>query len=73
MDGQRLRRSCMPLSSESAEPLSWSDLASLAMPEPNRIEGPTSAQATLRLFGQPESNVMVTLYRDHHALSLIHI
>jgi glutathione S-transferase len=37
------------------------------MPEPNRIEGPTSAQATLRLFGQPESNVMVTLYRDHHA------
>ena len=57
----------MPLSSESAEPLSWSDLASLAMPEPNRIEGPTSAQATLRLFGQPESNVMVTLYRDHHA------
>ena len=40
----------MPLSSESAEPLSWSDLASLAMPEPNRIEGPTSAQATLRLF-----------------------
>ena len=57
----------MRLSSESAEPLSWSDLASLAMPEPNRIEGPTSAQATLRLFGQPESNVMVTLYRDHHA------
>ena len=57
----------MPLSSESAEPLSWSDLDSLAMPEPNRIEGPTSAQATLRLFGQPESNVMVTLYRDHHA------
>ncbi|MFO7629669.1 MAG: glutathione S-transferase [Prochlorococcaceae cyanobacterium] len=31
------------------------------------VEGPTSAQARLRLFGQPESAVRVTLYRDHHA------
>jgi glutathione S-transferase len=32
-----------------------------------RCHGPTSAQATLRLFGQSESAVRVTLYRDHHA------
>jgi glutathione S-transferase len=32
-----------------------------------RIHGPTNAQAVLRLFGQPESAVRVTLYRDHHA------
>lgn len=32
-----------------------------------RCHGPTSAQATLRLFGQTESSVRVTLYRDHHA------
>ena len=57
----------MLLTSESAEPLSWSELASLAKAAPNLIEGPTSAQATLRLFGQPETSVNVTLYRDHHA------
>jgi len=32
-----------------------------------RRDGPTSAQATLRLFGARESDVRVTLYRDHHA------
>jgi glutathione S-transferase len=31
------------------------------------VEGPTNAQARLRLFGRPESEVRVTLYRDHHA------
>ena len=67
MDGERLHQSCMPPSSESAEPLRWSELTGLAKAEPNRIEGPTNAQATLRLFGQPESSLMVTLYRDHHA------
>ena len=32
-----------------------------------RINGPTNAQATLRLFGCAESEVRVTLFRDHHA------
>jgi glutathione S-transferase len=45
--------------------LSWSELESLVPPEPD--ETPTSAQSLLRLFGQPESAVRVTLYRDHHA------
>ncbi|TVS05271.1 MAG: glutathione S-transferase family protein [Cyanobium sp. PLM2.Bin73] len=41
----------------------------MVAPEPlaSPGEGPTSAQARLRLFGQPESAVRVTLYRDHHA------
>ncbi len=50
-----------------AEALSWSALAALAPPTAERIEGPANAQATLRLFGQPEASVRVTLFRDHHA------
>ncbi|QVL53855.1 MAG: glutathione S-transferase family protein [Cyanobium sp. M30B3] len=53
-------------------PLSWSELEALVAGDPartgsGRSEGPTNAQARLRLFGQPESSVRVTLYRDHHA------
>jgi glutathione S-transferase len=57
-----------PLTTPSpAGPLSWEQLEALAPPEPDRVHGPTSAQATLRLFGAEESVVRVTLYRDHHA------
>ena len=49
------------------EALSWEELTAKALPEPDRVNGPTNAQATLRLFGQQESSVRVTLYRDHHA------
>lgn len=48
-------------------PLSWSELAALTDFQPDLVHGPTNAQARLRLFGQPESAVRVTLYRDHHA------
>jgi glutathione S-transferase len=51
----------------SATPLSWSELEPWAAAEPDRVQGPTNAQAQLRLFGAPESAVRVTLYRDHHA------
>ena len=47
--------------------LSWETLEELSSPEPNLIEGPNSSQASLRLFGQSENNLRVTLYRDHHA------
>ena len=47
--------------------LSWSELEVMAPPAAERVEGPANAQATLRLFGQPESSVRVTLFRDHHA------
>ncbi len=59
----------------AAEPLSWGELEALLPPglatgedtSADPADGPTSAQALLRLFGQPESAVRVTLYRDHHA------
>ncbi|MCP9928922.1 glutathione S-transferase family protein [Cyanobium sp. CH-040] len=62
----------------AGEPLGWAELESLVPPElapaatagqsgAAPVDGPTSAQALLRLFGQPESAVRVTLYRDHHA------
>ena len=56
----------LPTSAET-EALGWSDLEALAATAPDRIEGPTNAQSVLRLFGQPEQAVRVTLYRDHHA------
>jgi glutathione S-transferase len=55
------------MDSEPSGILSWSELESLAPALPDRITGPTSAQATLRLFGHSEQAVRVTLYRDHHA------
>jgi len=48
-------------------PLSWTELEALALVPPDPVNGPTNAQARLRLFGHPESNVRVTLYRDNHA------
>ncbi len=36
-------------------------------PPPDRLNGPTNAQASLRLFGRSEAEVRVTLFRDHHA------
>jgi len=50
-----------------AGPLSWEELEAIAPAEADRVNGPTNAQATLRLFGQEEGSVRVTLYRDHHA------
>jgi glutathione S-transferase len=48
-------------------PLSWTELESLTDFQIDRVNGPTNAQARLRLFGHPESDVRVTLYRDNHA------
>ena len=57
----------MPHPPAVATALSWPELEALAAAETDRVEGPTNAQATLRLFGQPHESVEVTLYRDHHA------
>ena len=57
----------MPPTSAPTEALSWSALEELSANQPDRTQGPTNAQAVLRLFGQAESSVRVTLYRDHHA------
>jgi glutathione S-transferase len=51
-------------------PLSWQELTDLAIAQftpSDPVNGATNAQARLRLFGQPESVVRVTLYRDNHA------
>jgi glutathione S-transferase len=48
-------------------PLSWTELEALTDFQIDTVNGPTNAQARLRLFGCPESAVRVTLYRDHHA------
>jgi glutathione S-transferase len=50
------------------KPLSWQELKELnSYTEPDRVSGVTSSQATLRLFGQGEDQVRLTLYRDNHA------
>ncbi|WP_017300702.1 glutathione S-transferase family protein [Nodosilinea nodulosa] len=51
----------------TSAPLSWSALEDMADFSVDYANGPTNAQAQLRLFGQPESAVRVTLYRDNHA------
>lgn len=51
----------------SATPLTWSELDALADFDIDNVNGPTNAQSTLRLFGRPESEIRVTLYRDNHA------
>merc|ERR1712156_262878 len=49
-------------------PLSWKELGTLIKRiHKDFVNGPPTSQACLRLFGQPESSVRVTLYRDHHA------
>jgi glutathione S-transferase len=46
---------------------SWSELAALTDFTTDPVNGPTNAQSRLRLFGQSESDIRVTLYRDNHA------
>ncbi|WP_008314633.1 glutathione S-transferase family protein [Leptolyngbya sp. PCC 6406] len=48
-------------------PLSWSELETLTDFHRDPIHGPTNSQSRLRLFGQFETDVRVTLYRDNHA------
>ncbi|WP_088240035.1 glutathione S-transferase family protein [Calothrix rhizosoleniae] len=48
-------------------PLSWQELETLTNYQIDTINGPTNSRARLRLFGKPESEVRVTLYRDNHA------
>jgi len=47
--------------------LSWTELEALTDFQIDTVNGPTNAQARLRLFGRSESDVRVTLYRDNHA------
>ena len=53
--------------SSPGTPLSWEALDKLCTYTYDPVIGPTNAHSRLRLFGQSESSVRVTLYRDHHA------
>jgi glutathione S-transferase len=55
------------MASTGQEVLDWQELERLGASPADPVNGPTSAQARLRLFGQPEEAVRVTLFRDHHA------
>ncbi|MBV5260079.1 glutathione S-transferase family protein [Synechococcus moorigangaii CMS01] len=48
-------------------PLSWPELEALTDFHLDYENGPTNAQSCLRLFGQSEEDIRVTLYRDNHA------
>jgi glutathione S-transferase len=48
-------------------PLSWEELSTLTDFHIDTVNGTTNSQARLRLFGQSEAAVRVTLYRDNHA------
>jgi glutathione S-transferase len=48
-------------------PLTWPELQAHTTWQIDPANGPTNAQSRLRLFGQPESAIRVTLFRDHHA------
>ncbi|MEA5464876.1 glutathione S-transferase family protein [Leptothoe sp. PORK10 BA2] len=50
----------------SVRPLTWSELEALDTLQTDPVNGPTNAQARLRLFGQTEADVRVTLFRDNH-------
>ena len=64
---EQLPAPASPAAMVPAGPLSWEELEAIVPAEADRVNGPTNAQATLRLFGQEEGSVRVTLYRDHHA------
>ncbi|MEM6835819.1 MAG: glutathione S-transferase family protein [Cyanobacteria bacterium P01_C01_bin.120] len=51
----------------TTQSLSWPDLEAKTSSSIDPVSGPTNAQARLRLFGQSEADVRVTLYRDNHA------
>jgi glutathione S-transferase len=55
------------VSSAPVHPLSWDELTLYTTSEQERVQGPTNAQANLRLFGHDPNSVRVTLFRDHHA------
>lgn len=48
-------------------PLGWAELEAVSIPIIDPERGPTSSQATLRLFEENRDSIRITLYRDHHA------
>ena len=55
------------LNEMTTTPLTWEQLAELTDFAIDPVNGVTNSQSTLRLFGQTEADVRVTLFRDNHA------
>ena len=49
------------------EILTWDDLNKFEIDDLDRVNGFNNSYSNLRLFGNPENDVMVTLYRDRHS------
>ena len=47
--------------------LTWADLNKFEVEDLDRVNGINNSYSNLRLFGNPENDVMVTLYRDRHS------
>ena len=47
--------------------LTWDDLNKFEIDDLDRVNGFNNSYANLRLFGHPENDVIVTLYRDRHS------
>ncbi len=52
---------------KTMDSLSWEDLQKLTEKETDTVNGPNNSQSKLRLFGNSENDIKVTLFRDHHA------
>ena len=52
---------------EATKALSWEELESLTDKDTDLINGPNNSYSLLRLFGQDNSSIRVTFYRDKHA------
>ena len=50
----------------TVKPLTWNELEQHATFAIDTVNGSTNSQARLRLFGQSEDQIRVTLYRDNH-------
>jgi glutathione S-transferase len=57
----------IPFTNMAISPLNWTELEAFTYTPIDPVNGPTNSQSRLRLFGQSESAVQVTLYRDNHA------
>ena len=47
--------------------LTWEDLNKFEIEDFDRVNGINNSYANLRLFGHPEEDVKVTLFRDRHS------
>ncbi len=52
---------------EAIEALTWEELSKYSSNQNNLVHGSTNAYSLLRLFGNNQKDVRVTLYRDNHA------